>query len=405
VADYLYWQNEMDGSLLIDEKCHKNEQHLQGCLCPMRTFNARSHQHECIKQPCFIDRNRSKYKNMNKQIRTLCRNLLTLTGTWRLAHFVRHTMVADMVRNTIRRRRMYINKDNKIILPQVEIYITKSCNLKCEHCASFNPFRKGIVPTDDVVKTIKQWSNRILPQRIYLLGGEPLLHHDYEEIALQTHNAWKKSTVVLITNGILLPKVRDEFLKLIATNNIEFRISRHINTDNYNANLKEVIQRLIKYNVKYEVIESHKSWLSCHSLDDSGMPCSPQSDPQKSWTHCLSKSCTTIHDNQLCRCSVLLNMMQAVDEGVLPLREFGDICNHKLVSIDRSNDEILRYLHGDAMKECRFCPENFVNIEARQIPAEKLRHIQQIISEKNQEFSNSSKQSQADNEVNTRIAG
>jgi organic radical activating enzyme len=323
---------------------------------------------------------------MNKLIRTICRNILTITGTWKLASYFRRSKVVDSIRHAIHRNSIFINNNGKIILPSVEIALTKSCNLKCEHCSLFNPLRNGIFSKEFILNFINQWSKKIDPKKIFLLGGEPLLHPNYEEIVFATRNAWIQSSVIIITNGILLPKVRNEFLKLMSENKIEFRISRHINTNNYNNKLKETITRFRQFDVKYEIIESHKSWTSCHSLDTDGVPFSPNSIPQKSWAHCLSKYCIAINGDQLCRCSVVLNMILAVSEGSLPLTEFHDITKHKLVTLDDSNETILRYLHGGAMKECRFCHENFENIEAKQIPTDKLKHIQQIISEKNKNF-------------------
>jgi organic radical activating enzyme len=326
---------------------------------------------------------------MNKYIRTFFRNLFTITGTWELASSLRRSKFADKIRYKIHRQHIFINKNSKIVFPHVDIYLTKSCNLKCEHCSSFNPLRSGIYSKEFILNSINQWSARICPQTILLLGGEPLLHPEYEEIVLTARNAWKQSSVIIITNGLLLPKVRDEFLKLMSENTIEFRISKHIDTENYNKHLKEAINRLKQLGVKYEIVESHKSWISCHSLNADGVPLSPNSIPQKSWTGCLSKYCIAISGNQLCRCSIILNMIQAVTEKILPIAEFKEVCNHKLVSIEDSNEKILRYLHEGVLKECRFCPENFINIEAKQIPSEKLQYIQNIITEMNCKYTES----------------
>jgi organic radical activating enzyme len=326
---------------------------------------------------------------MNKYIRTFCRKFFTVTGTWKLASAIRRSGIANAVRNVFHKRNIFINSEGKIVFPHLDIYITKSCNLKCEHCASYNPFRSGIIPKNEAIKTIKQWSERIAPKTISLLGGEPLLHPDYQEITIAARNAWKQSALTIITNGLLLPKVPENFLKQMANEDIGFVISRHINTENYNRHLNEDILRLEKLGVKYEIIESHKSWVTCHSLDSDGVPISPNSNPLKSWTHCLAKRCTTISGNQLCYCSIIINILQAVTEGSLPLAEFNDITKHKLVTLDDSNETILRYLNSRVLKECRFCPENFENIEARQIPTEKLIHIKKIITKMNSEFNNS----------------
>jgi hypothetical protein len=310
-----------------------------------------------------------------------------------LASYIRRSGAINTIRSTIHKRSVFINTERKIVIPHIDIYITKSCNLKCEHCASYNPFRYGIISKDNIIESIKQWSKRIAPKEVALLGGEPLLHPDYQELALIVRKTWKQSAVTIITNGLLLSKVQDEFLREMADNKIEFVISRHINTTNYNHHLNEAIDRFKKFNVQYEIIESHKSWVTCHSLDTDGVPRSPNSNPVKAWTHCLAKKCTTISENKLCYCSIIINILQAISEGSLPITEFNEITKHKLVTLDDSNETILRYLHSGPIKECRFCPEHFENIEAKQITTEKLKSIKQIIAEENRQYFSSSQNS------------
>ncbi|MDR0704061.1 MAG: radical SAM protein [Planctomycetaceae bacterium] len=306
-----------------------------------------------------------------------------------MASTIRRSNVANVIRHVIHKRHIYVNTEGKIVFPLVNIFIVKGCNLKCEHCVSFNPFRHGMIPKEEVINTIRQWSERISPQTIALLGGEPLLHPDYQAIAIAARNTWKQSVVTIITNGLLLPKVQDDFLKRMVDHDIEFVVSRHINTENYNRSLSETIRRFQKFGVKYEMIESQKSWVTCHSLNTDGVPISPNSNPTKSWTHCLSKTCTTINNNQLYYCSVIFNMLQAVNEGSLPLVEFSGIAKHRFVTLDDSNKTILKYLRNSIPRECRFCLENFENIEAKQIPTEELKHIKLMITKMNNEFNTS----------------
>jgi organic radical activating enzyme len=319
-------------------------------------------------------------------MRTFLRNLLIATGTWKIASYIRRSGFISVFRSAVRKRSIFVNTDGKIVIPYIDIFITKSCNLKCEHCASYNPFRQGIISKDDIIESIKRWSKRLSPKTIALVGGEPLLHPDYQELALTVRKAWKQSAIFIITNGLLLSKVQDEFLKQMSENDIEFQISRHTNTSNYNHNLNEVIKRFKKFNVKYEIIEAHKSWVTCHSLDTNGVPRSFNSNPTKAWTHCLSKKCTTISGNKLCYCSIIINILQAVSDGSLSLAEFNDITKHKLATIDDSNESIVGYLSSGPIKECCFCPENVENIEAKQISTEKLKSIKQIIANENIQY-------------------
>jgi hypothetical protein len=61
---------------------------------------------------------------MNKHIRTFCRNLFTLTGTWKLASSIRRSGIVNVVRHSIHKRNIFVNSEGKIVLPHIDIYVT-----------------------------------------------------------------------------------------------------------------------------------------------------------------------------------------------------------------------------------------------------------------------------------------
>ena len=80
-------------------------------------------------------------------------------------------------------------------------YITHHCTLNCIHCNTFNNFNfKGSVDWLAERDNYKNWSEKVTSDNIGVLGGEPLLHPNLEQI-LRDISDWlaKKCTGVIVT--------------------------------------------------------------------------------------------------------------------------------------------------------------------------------------------------------------
>ena len=99
-----------------------------------------------------------------------------------------------------------LRDDGKVILPYLEMDIVIGCNLKCEQCSHLSPFRKGIVPADDLLHWFRQWSEKIVPNKLNLLGGEPLLHPELPRILRESKAIWSQTEMGLVTNGLMFSR-------------------------------------------------------------------------------------------------------------------------------------------------------------------------------------------------------
>jgi molybdenum cofactor biosynthesis enzyme MoaA len=64
----------------------------------------------------------------------------------------------------------------------------------------------GIVSVDELVETFRAWHHKVLPDRLRVVGGEPLLHPELETILPELHHYWPNARIDLLTNGLLFPK-------------------------------------------------------------------------------------------------------------------------------------------------------------------------------------------------------
>lgn len=65
------------------------------------------------------------------------------------------------------------------VLPELTVYITDSCALSCQGCVTHNNFALGQhLSLDHARARIQAWSAVIHVERLYVMGGEALLHPD-----------------------------------------------------------------------------------------------------------------------------------------------------------------------------------------------------------------------------------
>lgn len=101
----------------------------------------------------------------------------------------------------------------KPTLPYVELHLADHCNLNCRGCGHFSsiaqPWFADITAHDNDMKQLTKLFSNITDIR--LMGGEPLLHPMAASFLASTRKHFPYSSIHLVTNGLLLPKMKDDF--------------------------------------------------------------------------------------------------------------------------------------------------------------------------------------------------
>lgn len=121
-------------------------------------------------------------------------------------------------------------------LQYIEVHITDHCNLNCKSCAAFSPFApENFTDIEQFKKDMKELSEKIDIENIRLLGGEPLLHKQINEFIKITRKCFPASYISIVTNGILLPSMKEDFWQCCVENDIKFDLSLYpkTKTDKY----------------------------------------------------------------------------------------------------------------------------------------------------------------------------
>jgi hypothetical protein len=95
--------------------------------------------------------------------------------------------------------------DGRVQTRALEYHITDHCNLRCDHCCSYSPIlKKWLADPDDFRRDLTAVRRVVQPQFLKIVGGEPLLHPQLEELLAIAHELQVGARIQLTTNGLLL---------------------------------------------------------------------------------------------------------------------------------------------------------------------------------------------------------
>lgn len=193
-------------------------------------------------------------------------------------------------------------KMNKI--PSIEVDIVDHCNLNCKGCTHFSPIAdKSYIDVESFSKDLHRLSE-VIPGdcfgTLYILGGEPLLHPDIVRILCISRECYPKQTIKIITNGVLLPQMSDDFWNCCEENGIIIEVTKYPIKYDYGDLKSFVSNRSNKVTIKYKgrtrflVKKQYRLPLDIYG----------KQDMEYSFRHCfMGGSCLNLSKGHLYTCS------------------------------------------------------------------------------------------------------
>lgn len=231
-----------------------------------------------------------------------------------------------------------------------EVNIVKHCNLNCKGCNHFSPlasndFMSLAVYQKDIFRLAELFGHQA--QRIFLLGGEPLLHPDIIGFLKSSREAFQETDISVVTNGILLPKMSTNFWEACRQYKIAIAVTQYPIALDYEA----IRNIAASYNVDYRFFGgtetgSRTLWFEPLNLaGDSSIP--------KEFSQCTqANQCITLENGRLYTCILPPN-----------ISSFNRYFNKNLEVTDQdgidiyhasSSEEILEFLCRP-IPFCRYC--------------------------------------------------
>lgn len=178
-------------------------------------------------------------------------------------------------------------------LMQLEVHLADHCNLNCKGCSHFS----NLVPSPHFAD--KQQFERDVTQlthyfsqihNFFLLGGEPLLNPDIDSFIRIIRHSFPYTNIILVTNGLLLPSLKENLLKQFKENRV------HISISDYSCLDREKIIAIVQ---KYKLSAELREGKECFSkyLNPTG-----DSDKNTVFENCIRRNCTFLSNGKMAAC-------------------------------------------------------------------------------------------------------
>lgn len=225
--------------------------------------------------------------------------------------------------------------------------ITSRCSLKCRDCAAFIPKYKE--KKDYSSAYVKENFGKILAavdgiMELELMGGEPFLCAEFDEILTWCIGQKKIRAIKIVTNGTILPKA--ETWELLKHPKVKLVI------DDYGSvsyRLEDVVNKAQNENVRYDK-QNLQSWYRLEPIVRHGFKASQLEEIYKK---CSFRTCIGLTNGRFYHCNAAGHMNSV---GILKDEDSDYIqIAGKNWSEEELREELRTFLEKAYIKACDFC--------------------------------------------------
>lgn len=290
------------------------------------------------------------------------------------AYLSRAKRQLELLKTSIRLK-LSLPPKKKLRKIQFEIHLAEHCNLNCAGCNHFSPIADPeLADPEEFTRDFERMGELFGHEceRIFLMGGEPLLHPEIVRLMKTARANFPSARIVLYTNGILLPQKDAEFWAACRDNNIRIMISLYpIKLD-----VEAIREAAKKYNVPLAWTSAPEAALKDSSFVISPLDTSGSGDMVKSFAYCFeSNNCITLKHGKLFTCVFAAHVHHFSKKfGVeIPITEADCIDIYQ----ETDGEAVLEKL-ARPIPACRYCSGGRFTKSSRKI---HWHHSQQDISE------------------------
>lgn len=243
--------------------------------------------------------------------------------------------------------RFLIKRMTRAIL-NFEVQVVEHCNLNCAGCDHFSPIAKKefldlMWYTKDLNRLAEITEGNV--GRIKLLGGEPLLHPEISKIICQTRYWFQNAQIELVSNGILLNKMTEEFWMNCKNNRVDITVTKYpVNIDFENMCS---LARMHEVNLSFISADVEKTLWKL-PLDEQG-----RQDPSVNFYRCWRiNNCISLEKGKIFSCVIpahVHHFNKAFNKNIpITQKDYIDIYEVKNIR------EILEFC-SSPLPFCRYC--------------------------------------------------
>lgn len=237
--------------------------------------------------------------------------------------------------------------DKKVYLSYCVLCITSKCSLKCKNCAAF--ITKYSEHTDYSLEYVETVFGKFLSaidgiQELELMGGEPFLCSNFNQILKWCLGQEKICAVKIITNGTILPN--QDTWALLKEDKVKLVI------DDYgivSKKMEQLIDLAKKHHVRYE-IQKLQTWYGLEPVRKKGYS---DREKEKIFHECIFRTCIGVTNGRLYHCNVSGHMNTV---GLLSDQESDFIeLEHKKWEVSQLKKEIKEFISVPYLRACDYC--------------------------------------------------
>ena len=230
-----------------------------------------------------------------------------------------------------------------------EFALAAHCNLNCAGCSHFSPLAQEEFPDfEESKRSFEHLSNLFGGEceYIHLLGGEPLLNPRCEDYLRLARGCFPKGDILLVTNGLLLPKMSDGFYETCRDRRITIAVTPYpISLD-----LDVIRAQCEKFGVEFTLFGDNekKTHFNRLLLDPSG-----NQDATENYRRCpYSNVCLFLYKGRMYPCGIGAHM-RIFENYFSAGLELSDADSVDIFSVRNGAD--LLYRLSKPVPMCRYC--------------------------------------------------
>lgn len=257
--------------------------------------------------------------------------------------------------------------DHYIVVPHLEWHAAHACNLTCQSCSHLSNHKHSeIISVSQLQDWFRPWINRIIPRSMAIVGGEPLLNQQIEDIIKVSREMWPKvqgQKFELVTNGLLLDRF-PSLPKTLVETGCTLSISIHDSSIKYKTKMEPIIKIVNAWRSQFGIevntvnLESGRTepWFKVFNGYGDHMIPYTDNDPQSSWDHCaMGQNCFQLVDSKIYKCAPLAYLPLQAQKYQLS-NKWKPYLSYQALAPDCTSQDIRWFFNRGAEPVCSMCP-------------------------------------------------
>ena len=236
-------------------------------------------------------------------------------------------------------------------LPYLEFHASDHCNLNCRGCSHFS----GLVtkPTFPVLEIFTRDLEKLHKfiddiKQIRIMGGEPLLNPEVGEYVKLCRRLYPKTFLHVVTNGLLLQKMSDNFFDIVKSNNAVIDISVYPPIKNH---IPQIAKFLQEKKVAFRVLKFVDKFSIKHTMNK-------HNKIREIFLKCSRANCHFLYDGKIAACCFpfMVKYFNNYFQKNLPSNGFVDLYEEGITT------EKIKLQLATPFELCGYCT-NHVNVK------------------------------------------